>query len=103
MFSLNSNMRFTVAQPFFEVKAGTETVTEQLNNGSYILVSNQLGSVYQMMGMAFITITDYANGCTYTPIVGGDWFKQLEIKFEGKKLLITNSSEARTYFTIFKL
>lgn len=78
-------------------------MTEQLNNGSYILVSNQLGSVYQMMGMAFITITDYANGCTYTPIAGGDWFKQLEIKFEGKKLLITNSSEARTYCTIFKL
>ena len=87
-------MRFTVAQPFFEVKALTETVTEQLNNGSYILVSNQFGSIYQMMGMAFITITDYANGCTYTPVVGGDWREHI---------LLFLSYENYNYLTVITL
>lgn len=97
-------MHFTVAQPFFAVGAyNAVTITDSLDNGSYILVSNQDGSVYQIMGMAFITITNYANGCTYTPIVGGDWFNQITVTFEEKQMKITNPTEARTFFTIYKL
>lgn len=100
--TLNSNMHFVLAESLLIPANGTYT-TNTLNNGTFILISNQKGSVYQMMGMAFITITDYDKGCTYTPIVGGDWFKQIEVTFDGKKITLANPSGANTYCNIYLL